>query len=430
MSSLGAAAWRRLALGVLPGVALACGEEPAPLISVGGAVDHQGLPVAGVWVRADDTGGLEALSGAVDGAVELDVEVGETTLRAELSGHLFTPAQVTVVASVDSTPEPALFTLDGAGWPTEEDAYADGAVLPLGGALQARSIGPCGGVDEVGVALVRDQWTSILTTNHCPGCSTRLALLDPAGAEVASAEPHFAGSWIYYRPRSTGTYTIRVEAPVGATYLLGAWEHQDEDGDGWIAAVDCDDTDPGLSPRSIDFGGDSRDDDCDGVLRPALDDPDADEPANNTPEGAIDLAPTRGHPEERQLRGLEAAAYGRSLHDPDDVDWYRVTVPPWGRVELSLTEETGSVRWALYGGDGVTLEEELGASFERTLTNPGASEQVWYLEASGGDATWIQPVLVDRGLDQDGDGATTLGLGAGYDCDDADAGVTSQCCGG
>ncbi len=64
----------------------------------------------------------------------------------------------------------------------------------------------------------------------------------------------------------------------------------DADGDGWAAADDCDDTDPGIRPDTYERCDDAVDNDCDALVDD--DDPDCAGEPDGTPDETPTASPT------------------------------------------------------------------------------------------------------------------------------------------
>ena len=257
---------------------------------------------------------------------------------------------------------------------------------------------------ELDYPLLCDESQAVYTAYYYNGYVPLTYVIDQAGI-------------VQYREVGLGT-----EALVDAVVLYGS---PDEDGDGFKAFEDCDDTDPSVYPCASEVCGDGIDQDCSGTDR-YCGHADEVEP-NDTPADADDLGGIGA--------GSGAQGYmcdtGFDGHQyTGDQDYFRFTTPYPGEGDMTVI----SLDWSgpvgdseidlrLFRADGVTFIKGDYVGKPRAIElplDPGV-EYVLLVAGKTGDPDEYT-LSIAPCTDGDTDGFYDDACG-GEDCDDADPAV-------
>jgi hypothetical protein len=218
-----------------------------------------------------------------------------------------------------------------------------------------------------------------------------------------------------------GPMTIEVRAtdvPAGPqcySLVYAPTTYTDFDGDGWDATVDCDDTDPEVSPGAPEGCSDNRDNDCDGQI---------DEPECVMLFGLIDLGDGTVIDYSTCLMWLEDSTTGGSAAWAEAATWVRDLdfaghddwrLPSGANPDGSICNSqpfgancTQTEMGSLYFGRGITAGSPgpftIGSGSYWTATRLSGTDDAMAQDMTDGgqnpyDVTWNLPVWAVRSVD-------------------------------
>ncbi|MCB9743463.1 MAG: pre-peptidase C-terminal domain-containing protein [Alphaproteobacteria bacterium] len=415
-------------------------------LSLTGEVLLHDYPVGGVTLTLSGDAEGEATSDNSDGSFSFEgLGVGSYTVSVESNARGFEEGSEQLV-ELSGEVESLTFTVEEMGYPTADDlwegddAWGSASSIEVDGALQARALWPFGASDWIAVELTAGETYQLFTTGVCATCDTYLELYDSDGETYLDYSDDYLwlDSNLIYTAASTGTHYIRVrnydEEAGEANYFLGALTFVDNDGDDAGAFHDCDDDDATVGPEMGETAGDGVDNDCDGLSRGDDTAEDANEPANDTIDGAVSLTRTTTAQETMHMGSIRAESQA-TLHDLDDVDWYAVTLPAYSQgyfeADRWLDDRYSYLLYTVYDTDGSTVLSS--GSYTQSVANATSEEVTYYISVTidtsrTEDTSYgYNLFFIDEGVDADQDGYSTRGWAYNNDCDDSDAEVTDGC---
>ena len=415
-------------------------EIDVTTLSVSGTVMLLNWPLADVELEVTDPDGetwIAASSALEDGSFLVEgLGLGDYTVTPKLGRNTFEPAS----AVFDPEAGDLSFNLVTSAYPDTADrvdttGYLDAEPLILDGALLPRTLWPHGDTDWFSVDLVDGQVVELFSTNICATCDSEVYIYDTDGVTELTSEDDYIGyeSRVLFTAPADGTYyvhmTSHADPGVGVlSYSVGALTWEDGDDDGYGAFHDCDDDNDNAYPWNTSnewiTGVDTN---CDGAVTPDPTAPDAFE-AGDSASNPRQMLVSEFYFDELMYRGTIATAMYATLTE-DDVDWWAITIPPYGAYYLdyfpffAVSSGPRSFEYIVYEADGVTVSE-LSSDF----WNDSAEPLTYLIElTNSGVAGAYYPLVIDYGVDADGDGYSTQGDSDERDCDDSDDAVTTEC---
>lgn len=343
-----------------------------------------------------------------------------------------------------TTPASTAQPVDLIGFPTAADSYEGAAgddtaaaagQLPIG-STQSRTLFPAGDRDYVKVALVAGTAYEFSANRLNYNGDTELFLYGPDGSSLVASNDDYIGldSRILFTPAASGSYYLKVEAvdiPTVkddqrdvASYLLGAREFSDQDGDTFSPYYDCDDARGVVFPLAMETAGDGVDQDCSGADVPAGATGDIAE-VDDTVQTTRVMAPVVTSPFEPLFERAMYVANTRSL-SAGDVDYFSVEIPAHGAVEIDLADYDLALLGTLYGSDGSTAvegPEQLPYFHVVNVQSVPRTVYVKYEAQISGETGYYVPFYASLGVDIDGDTYFTRDWISVRDCDDTDPAI-------
>jgi hypothetical protein len=287
--------------------------------------------------------------------------------------------------------------------------------------FQERNIYPDGDLDWVAVFLLEDVEYEISSSNLSLNGDSYLYLFDTDGTTEIDSNDDWVNvdSALTFTPPADGIYYIRVQtydSPGGVvTYTLNVHAYIDLDDDGYSTYHDCDDGDDTVYPWADQILGDGIDQACTGTDWPASTTEDAFED-DDTVGSAVQMVAALGSYWEIVHRDELYVGNMRTIHDIDDVDWLKVTIPAHGYIYVDDFTLPEDMDWEWFEADGTT---SLGT--DQDQYNDTDSPVTIYMRVQYAAAVVTYSMgYADYGVDLDDDGFYTQDWSGDRDCDDSD----------
>ena len=388
-------------------------------IELEGSLLLRDSPVAGIPVTSNTLSVGTDVSSIEDGTYALSIPTLSGTIISSDIENQTLPQSFTLDIAQGITQNQDITILD-THFPAQTDVYdpdngytdfnnfADTmqhSDIVIGEALQYRTLYPAGEEDWIQVSLSTQQTYSFFTSFSHHTSNIVFFIYDAQGTQVASSTTYLGNDNIIeaFSPAQDGEHFIKIdtlESNDVASYVLGAFIHEDADNDGHISWYDCDDLDSTIYPNALDVAQDGIDQNCDGVDSINATALDATEPL-----GVQYLAPL-----ENQNTHPDNPIYTNStvytLHSSADLDRFSISVPAKSKQQIVLQLDVSSIA-SINILEGNILLDSYTSDEDIILYNSSSIGKTLYIYVQNtitGTPTQYQIKSISYGADNDLDG--------------------------